>query len=73
MRCNKGNEVICVSSKTIKKGEEICENYGLMYTMKELKERQKITKDHYKFDCACLPCAEDWPLLGNHAHDVIVI
>lgn len=63
MRCNKGNVVICVASKTIKKGQEICENYGLMYTAKELKERQKILLDHYKFSCACGPCTENWPSL----------
>lgn len=61
MRCNYGNSVICVASKTIKKGDEIFENYGLMYTAKSLAERQKITSSHYGFKCECLPCAEDWP------------
>lgn len=65
MRCNKGNEVICVASKAIKKGEEICENYGLMHTAKDLNERQKILKEHYKFDCTCQPCNENWPLLTD--------
>merc|ERR1719189_1523381 len=71
MRCNKGNEVICVASKHIKKGQEICENYGLMYTIKELKERQKILRDHYKFDCACRPCSENWPLLASMKEELV--
>lgn len=44
-------------------GEEICENYGLMYTMKVVEERKSVLKDHYKFDCYCLACVEDWPTL----------
>jgi len=29
-------------------GEEICENYGLMYTMKSYESRQKVLNEHYK-------------------------
>ncbi len=58
-----GNQVICVTSRNIKAGEEICENYGLMYTAKSRDERQKVLKDHYKFDCCCEPCSKNWPLL----------
>ena len=64
MRCNKGRDVICVTSKTIKKGQEISENYGLMYTVKDLTQRQKICSEHYKFKCGCRACDENWPLLG---------
>ena len=64
MRCNKGRDVICVTSKTIKKGQEISENYGLMYTIKDLTQRQKICSEHYKFKCGCRACDENWPLLG---------
>ncbi|TRY63413.1 hypothetical protein TCAL_02645 [Tigriopus californicus] len=70
MRCNKGNEVICVSNRFIKKGQEICENYGLMYTMKTRDERRKILDKHYKFSCDCQTCSEDWPLLSSLKSDV---
>ncbi|CAB4068177.1 unnamed protein product [Lepeophtheirus salmonis] len=60
MRCNIENKVWCISSKTIKKGEEVFENYGMMYTMKEKEERQLILKKHYKFDCHCPACNENW-------------
>jgi hypothetical protein len=46
-------------------GEEICENYGLMYTAKSLSERRSVLSEHYKFDCACRACREDWPTLGQ--------
>ena len=71
MRCNKGNEVICVASRKIRKGEEISENYGLMFTVKNFKERQDILKDHYKFECICKACLENWPLLDAMKADRI--
>ena len=61
MRCNKGNSVICVSNKNIAKGDEIAENYGLMYTLQPREKRQKVTLSHYNFECQCVPCLEDWP------------
>lgn len=71
MRCNKGRQVICVSSKTIKKGQEISENYGLMYTMKDFKERQEICTEHYRFKCECKACDEKWPLLRHMKAEVL--
>ena len=44
-------------------GQEICENYGLVYTTKSTQERRKVLFDHYKFECVCLPCVDDWPNL----------
>ena len=71
LRCNKGRDVICVSSKWIKKGQEISENYGLMFTVKDLKERQNICSEHYKFKCGCKACDENWPLLTQMKAEVI--
>ena len=39
--------------------------------IKDLKERQKILRDHYKFDCACPPCSENWPLLASMKEEVL--
>ena len=61
MRCNNGNSVICVASKAISAGDEIFENYGLMFTVKTLGERQKILQNHYGFKCECVACVENWP------------
>lgn len=36
-----------------------------MYTIKEIRERQKILSEHYKFECICVPCANNWPLLST--------
>ena len=32
-----------------------------MYTTKPAQERRKVLLDHYKFECACLPCVDEWP------------
>jgi hypothetical protein len=45
-------------------GDEVSENYGLMYTMKDTEERQKILLSHYKFECVCTACTERWPSLA---------
>ncbi len=42
-------------------GEEICENYGLMYTMKPTSDRKKILLEHYKFPCMCDACTIEYP------------
>jgi hypothetical protein len=46
-------------------GEEISDNYGQMYTAKNFKERQKVLKEQYKFECICVACSENWPLIGQ--------
>ena len=60
MRCNVGTGVVCVANRHIKKGDEINENYGLMYSMKGYTERREVLKNHYKFDCNCQACDERW-------------
>lgn len=48
--------------QTIKKGEEIFDNYGVLYAVNELKERQEKLREQYFFECKCVPCSKDWPL-----------
>lgn len=48
--------------QNIKKGEEIYDNYGVLYAVNELKERRQKLKEQYFFECNCLPCRNDWPL-----------
>ncbi len=51
-------------------GEEITENYGLMYTSKNFDERQQILLNHYKFECLCTPCIEKWSSLTAMSAEV---
>ncbi len=34
-----------------------------MFTAKTRLERQKVLSEHYKFDCICVACQEDWPTM----------
>ncbi len=49
--------------KTIAEGDMINENYGPIFTQKRRETRQKILRERYWFDCRCLPCVEEWPLI----------
>ena len=41
-----------------------------MYTAKTRPERQKVLKNHYKFDCICRPCNEDWEIMPKMKQDL---
>lgn len=47
------------------------ENYGPIFTQKRRADRQRSLKDRYWFDCRCLPCTEDWPLIGEMTDDTL--
>lgn len=48
--------------KNFKKGDQICENYGPLYSQVRKTERQNTLKSQYWFDCHCIACEHDWPL-----------
>ncbi len=51
-------------------GEEISENYGLMYTIKSRESRRRVLLSHYKFSCSCVACVENWPTLQQMKAEV---
>lgn len=53
-------------------GDEISENYGLMYTAKDFGDRQSILKNHYKFDCSCMACIEGWPTMLGMSNEMML-
>ncbi|CAH2100286.1 unnamed protein product [Euphydryas editha] len=56
-----GPYVVVRAVKNIKKGEEVAENYGPIFTTVPKQKRQADLKDQYWFDCTCLPCQQNWP------------
>ncbi|XP_012277849.1 SET and MYND domain-containing protein 4-like [Orussus abietinus] len=55
----------------IEKGEQLFDNYGLLYAVMEKASRRKKLKEQFFFDCNCLPCEEDWPTyfhLPSYSH-----
>jgi len=65
MRCNFGKGMVSVANREIAVGEEISECYGQMYYVKSLQQRRGDLKKHYKFDCRCLACLENWPSIKD--------
>lgn len=63
MRCNFGKGMVSVANRNILAGEEISECYGQMYYSKNLDTRRAELRKHYKFECQCLSCLEDWPTI----------
>ncbi|XP_057377156.1 SET and MYND domain-containing protein 4-like [Daphnia carinata] len=69
IRCFIGDVMIVRAIKSFQRGEMVNENYGPIFTQKRRADRQRSLKDRYWFDCRCLPCAENWPLIGEMTDD----
>ncbi|XP_032793835.2 SET and MYND domain-containing protein 4 [Daphnia magna] len=71
IRCFVGDVMIVRAIKSFQRGELVNENYGPIFTQKRRADRQRSLKDRYWFDCRCLPCTEDWPLIGEMTDDTL--
>lgn len=56
-----GSTCIVRASCTIRKGEEITDNYGLFYQIRPQDERCEALSKQYFFACDCAPCKLHWP------------
>ena len=57
-----GDTCVVRTIKPVKKGQEISDNYGAVYAVHSLEERQDRLVPQYYFKCACQACVENWPL-----------
>lgn len=57
-----GKKIVLTSTRPMGPNEIVSENYGPVFTTKNLKERQRDLRARYLFDCNCIPCRENWPL-----------
>lgn len=53
------------ANRPFKPGDVIPENYGPVFLMKTLPERQRSLQSRYWFKCHCTACKEDWPGLDK--------
>jgi len=58
-----GDLMVAQASKTIKKGEEVTENYHPIAMVMERDERQKYLESSYNFVCACKACDNNLPTI----------
>jgi len=59
--------------RTIKKGEEILDNYGYHYAVMSREERQRKLNNQYFFKCDCYACSKNWPLYSSLPTSVVPI
>lgn len=57
-----GDMCVVRTIKPVKKGEEISDNYGAVYAVHSLAERQEKLRPQYYFQCSCQACEENWPM-----------
>ncbi|XP_046968882.1 SET and MYND domain-containing protein 4 [Vanessa cardui] len=60
-----GPYVVVRAVKNIKKGQEVAENYGPIFTTVPKQKRQAELKEQYWFDCNCVPCEQNWPMYSE--------
>jgi hypothetical protein len=64
-RHSTGRTCIVRTIRSIKKGEEILDNYGPHFLSNNLEERQKHLETQYFFRCTCEACSEKWPTVDK--------
>ncbi|CAH1402398.1 unnamed protein product [Nezara viridula] len=69
VRYFQGTKVFAKAIKPIRAGEIVSENYGPIFTEVEKSRRQNELRERYWFDCKCIPCTEEWPLLNEMDND----
>ena len=60
-RHSNGRTCIVRAVRSIRKGDEILDNYGPHFLSNNLEERQKHLETQYFFKCTCEACSEKWP------------
>ncbi|XP_015112458.1 SET and MYND domain-containing protein 4 [Diachasma alloeum] len=65
VRYFEGMTMVVRAVRTIRAGDEICDNYGPIFTVEPKANRQRKLRMEYWFDCGCEACAGNWPLLQD--------
>ena len=65
MNLLQGGQMVLVAKRSIKKGQEVTNNYGVHHHNAPLERRQNSLKNGYKFCCDCEACTCDYPLLNK--------
>eukprot|EP00095_Tigriopus_kingsejongensis_P005207 maker-scaffold408_size180710-snap-gene-0.32 protein:Tk05207 transcript:maker-scaffold408_size180710-snap-gene-0.32-mRNA-1 annotation:"hypothetical protein KGM_11275" len=73
IRCNIGTKTLLIATQLIPKGTEVLDSYSVLFQVSKecfflifsvdqpRSERLKHLQDHYKFQCRCSACLNNWP------------
>ena len=62
VRHSYGSSCALRTIRKIPKGGMIVDNYGALYAVSKLVDRQNLVSSQYYFSCNCEACLNDWPL-----------
>lgn len=65
-----GDVAVVTVIRTIRRQEEILDNYGYHYVTHSAEERSIQLRKQYYFHCRCEPCLRQWPLYDQIQADV---
>ncbi|XP_046580371.1 SET and MYND domain-containing protein 4-like [Haliotis rubra] len=60
-----GNQCVVRAIRNISKGEEIFDNYGVLYPVTSKQMRQEKLVAQYYFTCNCYACVSNWPMYNK--------
>jgi len=63
-RIFQGGQMVLIAKRSILKGEEVTNNYGVHHHNLPLGRRQATLRNGYNFKCDCNACQEDYPPLN---------
>ena len=58
-----GSTMVLLASRSIARGEEVTDSYGMTFLETKKTTRQKSFATKYKFDCECEACTRDFPTI----------
>ncbi|XP_054002279.1 SET and MYND domain-containing protein 4-like isoform X2 [Hylaeus anthracinus] len=64
-----GRCIVIRAIRSLKPGEVVAENYGPIFTKRNLDERRRTLAGRYWFRCECTACREDWPSFETLTND----
>lgn len=69
IRYFRGRDIVVTAVRPLAEGDVVAENYGPIFTKRNLAQRQRTLNSRYWFRCSCDACAEDWPLMEELQED----
>lgn len=67
-----GKNIVINSIRPLKNGDIVAENYGPIFTKKNLVARKNFLNSRYWFDCQCSACVQNWPSFDLNKEDASV-